>query len=170
MIAPELLNHYPFFAWLESDQKQAVASVAHEIEYPLGTDLFPTGPHYPVLQIVLEGQVSLHYQPMSPSDWSSVLCEVGKGEAFGFLASFEKGPLQIAGWTALRSRVLIIDGPGINRLRWKDPGLAYTLMYQAAQIDLERLQFVRTRQTVLRANGASARILVGAPAYRKPTV
>jgi CRP-like cAMP-binding protein len=61
MISPELLRRYPFFAFLDEAQLQAVAMLSEESEVEDGAPVFESGKPAEALCLLIEGSLDLYY-------------------------------------------------------------------------------------------------------------
>jgi CRP-like cAMP-binding protein len=155
MISPELLRRYPFFAFLDEAQLQAVAMLSEESEVEDGAPVFESGKPAEALCLLIEGSLDLYYVVADREDpglkKEFFLHEFSAGDIFGISALIEPYIYTASVRATAASRVVKMNGAGLRALSELDAKVSAGLMKAAAKAAMERLNDTRVQLAAARA-------------------
>ena len=105
------------------EQLAVVASIAEEVQLPVGTELSRQDDPPGDMWVLLEGSVSITRDGIK-------LGELGTGEALGTWALFEDDPQQVSATVSAEARVLKIDRWGFDEAIDEHPEISRSLIRQ----------------------------------------
>ncbi len=155
MVSPELLRRYPFFAFLNEAQLQAVAMLSEESEMEDGALVFESGRPAEALCLLIEGSLDLYYVVADRDDpelkKEFFLNEFSAGDIFGISALIEPYTYTASVRATTASRVVKMNGAGLRALSELDAKVSAGLMKAAAKAAMERLNDTRVQLAAARA-------------------
>ncbi len=149
MISPELLRRYPFFSFLNEEQRNALAMIGEEVTYEPGQALFESGKPAEALYFALEGTFSYYLVVTSEHDpyyrKEYYICDINPGEIFGISALIEPYVYTATMRAEKGGRALRFDSHALRALCEVDVHLSCAFMRTLARTALERLQMTRNQ-------------------------
>ena len=149
MVVLERLQHFPFFAFMEEKQLKAVASIAQELRFNAGDEIFEAHTPSDALYFLTEGcvlyymVVTSEYQPDYRKEY--FIGVVNPGEIFG-ISSLIGPHLHTATLRAEKPcSVIKINGSALHALCEEDVQLALGLMQAVARTAMNRLEMTRVQ-------------------------
>lgn len=149
MISPELLRRYPFFSFLNEEQRNALAMIGEEVTYEPGQVLFESGQPAEALYFALEGTFSYYLVVTSEHDpyyrKEYYICDINPGEVFGISALIEPYVYTATMRAEKGGRALRFNAYALRALCEVDVHLSYAFMRALAHVAMDRLQMMRTQ-------------------------
>ena len=139
-----ILQSIPWFIDLNSETLAKLSRICSMQEITTGEDLFTEGGKVDYLYVILDGQFSIEIRVPNS----------------GRVPMYIADPLDVLGWSSMtaavrqrscsakaiiNSRVLAIDGPGLQGLCNKDDHLGYIIMRRIANVAASRLMTTRIK-------------------------
>lgn len=149
MIAPERLERFPFFAFMEYKQLKAVAAIAQELQFNAGDAICEAHTPSDALYFLTEGSL-LYYMVVISEHQPDYRKEyfigvVNPGEMFG-ISSLIEPHLHTATLRADKpSSMIKIDGSALRALCEEDLHLYVGLMKAVAKTAMTRLEMTRVQ-------------------------
>jgi CRP-like cAMP-binding protein len=150
MIAPERLQHLPFFAFMDEKQLKAVAAIAQEVQFSAGEQICEAHTPSDALYFLTQGSILYYmvviseYQPDYRKEYFIGL--VNPGEIFGVSSLIGPHHLHTATLRAEKpSCVIKIDAAGLRVLCEADVYLSRGLMEAVAKTAMSRLEMTRVQ-------------------------
>ena len=150
MIAPERLQQFPFFAFLDEKQLKAVATIAQEVRYNPGDEICEAHTPSTALHFLTQGSILYYmvvvseYQPDYRKEY--FIGVVNPGEIFGISSLIGSRHLHTATLRAEKPcSVIKIDAAALRALCDTDLHLCLGLMEAVAKTAMSRLEMTRVQ-------------------------
>lgn len=151
MVSPELLQRYPFFAGLATEQVSSLARITEEITVAKDDYLFYEGVSLAYIYLIAEGRVAI---TLSQPDVVSRVIIPPPGARVREVAVSTVGPGDLVGWSALvtphkatssaraitRIRCSAVNAAELRQLFELEPRFGYLIMQRVAQVARDRIQ------------------------------
>jgi len=149
MVSLELLEHFPFFSFMNEKELKAVASIAQELHLNKGDVLIESDKPADALFFLIEGHLP-YYMNVTTEHIPDYKKEYFVGyinphEIFGISALIEPYHYTATLRVENASRVIKIDASALRALCEVDVNLSVGLMKAVAKSAMERLQMTRVQ-------------------------
>lgn len=149
MISPELLRRFPFFNFMGDSQLKAVAMIAEEIQYKIGTNIIEASSPARSLFFLIDGSAAYYYIVTTEHDpdykHEYYISDFNPGEIFGISALIEPYIYTAAVRAEKPCTVIKIEASALRALCEVDMKLSCGLMQAIAKAAMERLQHTRVQ-------------------------
>lgn len=145
MVPPVALRHFRFFAGLEREIVNAIATLGKEASYQEGDWLFRQDETAEALFLVLDGSVELMMDMDGLGEHHEWVDIRRAGEVIGWSALVPPHKYTLSGLAASDAKLVRLDGPKLRDVLDANPAASYRLMYNLAQVIGDRLTSMRVR-------------------------
>ena len=146
------LAAHPFLHGMPTEQLDALAQTASDVEFPARHRLFEDGGHASRFWLIRSGQVALDLHV--PGEGPAVIETLGMGELVGWSWLFPPFRWAFGAVTIRPVEAFEFDAPAVRARCVSDPVLGYELTQRLAKVLAHRLQATRLR-LIARAVGSA---------------
>ncbi|HEX9012723.1 MAG TPA: cyclic nucleotide-binding domain-containing protein [Anaerolineaceae bacterium] len=143
MISPEILRRYPFFREMDDAALKAIAMISEEVCFEKGDVVYESGQPNRSVFLLTDGGVETFLEvddPNNPANHKEYyLDDLELGEVFGISAMVELKVHTTTARANRKSKLVRIDGAGLENLCELNPRLGYLLMKEMSNTLLNRL-------------------------------
>jgi len=141
MVPVELLKRMDVFEGLTEEDLRKIAAIAEERTYDAGQMIFAENDMATKLFLVQEGRVAIQFALGDRR--RATVQTVGKGHLVGWSALVEPYRFTASAVAVVPSRLIAVDGQGLQELFQADCRLGFIIMHRLAVIISERLRDTR---------------------------
>lgn len=144
MVAPESLEHVPFFESLEPKERALLARLAQRRRYRAGEEIFAEGEQPDALRVLVRGMVSFRQRQRHGGE-PVRMGSIGEcGDLFGISAIVGRDNLYPHSAVCLEETdVIEVDGPELLDLCEQEPATGVHILQRLATVMAQRLTATR---------------------------
>jgi toluene monooxygenase system ferredoxin subunit len=144
MVAPETLEHVPFFESLAPNERELLARLAHRRHYHAGEQIFAEGEQPDALRVLVRGMVSFRQRQRHGGEPVRMGGVDECGDVFGISAVVGRENLYPHSAVCLEETdVIEVDGPELLSLCESDPTTGVHILQRLATVMAQRLAATR---------------------------
>lgn len=149
MVAPALLERYPFFAVFTKSEIKKIAALARDVSVLENTVLFEEQQPARAFYFLLDGELDLYTTVSATNPTRLFAGEINPGDPFGVSALLEPYIYRTSGRALVVSRFLEMDALALRALMDQDTTLGIKLLRQVMRATLERVEVMRLHVAAL---------------------
>lgn len=137
-MSKELLNRFALIEGFSEDQIQLLRPLVEDVNYQIDQVIFKQGDRADFLYFVLEGKVSIQFNP----DDGPVLCvaEVNEGDVFGWSAALGSERYTSSAVCTDRGVFIRMEGQELKKLCQEHPETGILILNRLAGVIAQRLR------------------------------
>jgi CRP-like cAMP-binding protein len=137
-MSTELLNRFALIEGFSEDQIQILRPLIEDVDYQTDQVIFKQGDRADFLYFVLEGQVSIQFNP----DDGPVLCvaELNEGDVFGWSAALSSECYTSSAVCTDRGVFIRMEGQELRKLCQEHPETGILILNRLAGVIAQRLR------------------------------